>query len=462
MKLYKPLISLFFLLNATVAFSQDTVFMDLEESLIMAESNNRLIRIFEYRIDHAKAKLTEMKSHFYPRVIFDGTFAYNSDPNIYLKKGEMNHIYDDLIDVGWIDDLLKEYFPLPPKDMTLLKGDELFYKTNVGLYQPISQLTTINTGKKAALTDLEISKTERANLISEIRLGVTELFYGILLEGKREEAATLELEYKILEYEDAKNAQQVGELLRLDVEALNAEIFEKEQELVRIKNKKESYLLSFKQLLGLEYSTVPVPVPEILISDNAEQLDNYILEASQNNYKLKISGLTLQKAEFGIDAAKKGYIPELSGFAQYNYNQGIPLYPDNYLLAGLNLKWTIVAAGERAAIRKQSNALFEEAYEDLQYEKETVRNEVEKTYLDLIYAKKLLATANKAMEARKEELRLAQNARKEGVILEYKLLEAMADLAWAEADVLGAQLNYRILMAKMNRLTGNDVPDPVD
>ncbi len=443
---------------AIPSLSQDTLFLNLQESLIRAESNNRLIRIFEYKINHARAKLTEMKSHFYPRVIFDGTFAYNSDPNIYLKKGEMNHVYDDLIDVGWIDEMLKEYFPLPPKDMTLLHGDELFYKTNVGLYQPISQLTTINTGKKAAITDLEITKTEKTNLISQIRLGVIELFYGILLESKREEAATLELEYKILEYEDAKNAEQVGTLLSLDVEALNAEIFEKEQELVRIKNQKESYLLSFKHLLGLEYSSIPVPLTELTVKSNAGKLDHYVQQASQNNYQLKISGLTLQKAEYGIDAAKKGYIPELSGFAQYNYNKGIPLYPENYLLAGLNLKWTLVAAGERAAMRKQSNALYEEAYEDLEYEKETVRNEVEKTYLDLIYAKKLLATANKAMEARKEELRLAVNARKEGIILEYKLLEAMADRAWAEADVLGAQLNYRILLAKMRRLTGEDIP----
>ncbi|MBU2650135.1 MAG: TolC family protein [Bacteroidetes bacterium] len=448
------------LLVTSIAVSQDTLLVDLQESLIMAESNNRLIRIFEYKIDHARKKLSEMKSHFYPRVIFEGTFAYNSDPNIYVKKGEMNHVYDDLIDVGWIDELLKEYFPLPPKDITLLYGDNWFYKTNLGLYQPISQITTVNTGKKAAQADVRITETEKSNLVSEIRLGVIELYYGILLESKREEAASIELEYKKLQYQDARNAEKVGEILALDTEALNAELFEKEQELIQIRNRKESYMLTFRQLLGLDYNTVPIPATVAFLSKEMAPLDDYIHIASNGNYKLQISGLTLVKAGYGIDAAKKGYIPELIGFAQYNYNKGIPLMADDYLLAGLNLKWTLVAAGERAALRKQSNALYEEALEDLEYEKESVRNEVEKTYLDLIYAKKLLATAGKALEARQEEFRLAQNARKEGLILEYKLLEARADLAWAECDILGARLNYQILMARMDRLTGEDISHP--
>ncbi len=436
--------------------AQETIYLDLDSALRLAENNNRLIRIFQYKIENAEGQLNEMKSHYYPRIVFEGIFAYNSDPDIHVKKGEFNHIYEDLIDVKWIDDILEEYFPLPPKNMVLVHGDNYFYKTNLSLYQPLTQLTTVNTGRKVAETDLLISEIEKKNIVSEIKLGVTELFYGILLQTKLEEWAYYELEYKKAEYNDASNAYEEGQILGIDVKGLDAEIYEQEQELIAIRNKKDSYILSFKQLTGLDYNTTPVLILDSVNLSIPSGLDVYQSSAFQKNFDLRISELTLQKANLGIDASKKGYIPELSYFFQYNYNKGIPLYPENYFITGLNLQWTLLASGERASKVKQSNALFNEAREDFEYTKQTIRNEVESAYLNMDYAIKLIQTAAKALNARTEELTLAEDAVLEGEALNTTLLQAKADLAKAEADHLGAQLNYMIQMAKLKRLTGEE------
>lgn len=452
--LRKIIIFSFITAIANLIYAQDTINLDLEESLQMAEKNNRLIRIFQYKIENAEGRLSEMKSNFYPRVIAEGTFGYNSDPNIHVKKGEFSHIYEDLIDVGWIDEILEEYFPLPPKDMVLVHGDNYFYKTNISFYQPVSQLTSVNTGRKILTTDLRISEIKKEDVVSEIKLGVTELFYGILLETKNEEAAVYELEYKKAEYEDAVNAYEAGAILDLDVKALQAEVHEREQELLKIQNKKKSYLLSFKQLLGMDYDSYPRLVCDSLLLSPPAPLQNYMTSASKNNYSLGELDLTLQKAKFGIIEAKKEFIPELTYFLQYNYNRGIPLTPDAYLLTGLNLKWDIFTSGERMALIRQRNALFNEALEDLKYEKQSIRNEVEKVYLDLVYAEKLIRTAELAYEARKEELRLARNAVEEEEALPLRLIKAKSDFAYAEADLLGAKLNFLIIKARLERLSG--------
>jgi len=206
----------------------------------------------------------------------------------------------------------------------------------------------------------------------------------------------------------------------------------------------------------LDDPLVPVPRLDSVSLSVPAPLPDYERLASKNNFELGIAGLTMHKADLGITAAKKGYIPELTAFAQYNYNYGIPLFPESYLLAGLNLTWTLVAAGERKALVNQRNALFMEASEDFQYKTRQIRNEVRSSYLNIIYAQKLIVTAQKALVARQAEYQLAKDAVEEGEALPGVFLQARADLAKAEADMLGAQLNYQIIIAKMKRLTGEE------
>ena len=451
----KKVYTLFLLILTTqVLCSQDTVYLNLNQAVEMAVEQNQLIKIFKHKIENADAKLSEMKSHFYPRVIAEGIFAYNSDPNISATKGEFNHIYSDLISNEEIRKLLIEYFPLPPKDMTLIKGKEYFYKTNISVFQPLSQLTTINTGAKIADIDLRISNLEYEDIVSKITLGVNELFYGILIEEKNVEVARLNLEYAVAEHNDVKNAYNSGEVLMIAVSALKAEMYEKEQELLEAQNTLETYRYSFMQLIGLEVNTLPVLSFEEINLEAFSKIEDYYSKAYENNYELGISNLTKDKANFGIDAAKKAYIPELTYFAQYNYNQGIPLYPDNYLITGLNLKWTIFAAGERSSLIKQRNALFDQATENYNYKIKQLKTDVHKAYLNLVYAKKLIQTAEKALEARTEQIILTKNALEEGQVLFSVMIEAKADFAKAESDMLASKLNYLIQFAKLNKLIG--------
>lgn len=452
------LILIFCMGGLIITNAQDTVYMDLEQAHEIAENNNQLIQIFQYKIENSHARLDEMKSHYYPRVELDASYAYNSNPDIHAKKGEFSHIYHDLIDVGWIDEILEEYFPLPPKDIVLVHGDEFFYKTSLSLYQPISQLTSVNTGRKVAEVDYSIAIEKKEKVASEINTAVTELFYGIMVEGKYEKAAASALEYKKSEYDDAKNASEVGELLEIDVFALEAEIHEKEQELIRIRNKKESYVLKLKQLLNLGNDDIPVLLVDTVYIEDIDQksLSDMILQATNNNSGLKIADMTIDKAGLGVDAAKKNYIPELVYFMQYNLNHGIPLYPDSYLVAGLNLKWTIVAAGERRAVVRQRETLKNEALLDFEYKKKEIRNKVETLYLDMQYAGKLIETANKALIARREELRLANDALEEGEALNTKLLEAKADLQKAEADLFAARANLAVKKAALKQLMNQE------
>jgi outer membrane protein TolC len=245
-------------------------------------------------------------------------------------------------------------------------------------------------------------------------------------------------------------------MLYLDVTALKADIFDKEQDLLKEENLREQYLLSFNQLIGEDFSYSPnliLPAIEVMPMGGIQK---YYQMGAVDNYQLNIATATLDQSKLGITAAKKAYIPELSYFAQYNYNYGIPLYPENYFLTGLNLKWTLVAFGERSSVVKQRNALYNEALEDLEYKRLTVQTEIHQAYRNIIYAESLIRTANEAFLAREEEMQLTIDAVDAGEALPSMIYKAKADLAEARADKLAAELNYQISIAKLNRLIGKD------
>ena len=196
LKIYLLIIFFSFSVNLT---SQVTGKLTLDEAVEMALNENKLIKISQQRIMGSEGKLSEMKSNYFPRIVLESVGAYNSDPNLYINKGQLNNLYDQLVEDEIIDDWLKENAPLPPRKITFLAGNDFAVKSNAAIYQPLTQLTSINTGRKVAELDVEISKLNYDDVKSQIRLGVKELFYGILIQDAKVNEASQELEYKKLD-----------------------------------------------------------------------------------------------------------------------------------------------------------------------------------------------------------------------------------------------------------------------
>ena len=447
------LLIIFFSFSVNIT-SQVTSTLTLDEAVEMALNENKLIKISQQRIIGSEGKLSEMKSNYFPRIVLESVAAYNSDPNLYINKGELNGLYDQLLEDEIIDDWLTDNFPLPPRKITILGGNNFVVKSNAAIYQPLTQLISINTGRKVAELDVEISKLQYDGVKSKIRLGVKELFYGILIQDAKVNEALQEVEYKKSEYQDATNAYEAGELLYLYVTSAKAEVFEAAQDLLYEENLKEQYIFSFNQLIGAQYSYQPDLELPILDFEPVGGIQEYYIQGSEKNYGLKIALADLDKSELGITAAKKAYIPELSFFAQYYYNYGIPLYANQYLLTGLNFQWTLIDFGERASVVKQRNAIYNEALDNLEYKILTLQGEIQQAYRNISYAESLILTALKAYEAREEELILTINAVEAGEALSSMMFKAKADFAGAKADKLAAELNYQIAVAKLNSLVG--------
>ena len=92
--------------------------------------------------------------------------------------------------------------------------------------------------------------------------------------------------------------------------------------------------------------------------------------------------------------------------------------------------------------------------DNLEYKILTLQGEIQQAYKNISYAESLILTAEKAYEAREEELILTINAVEAGEELSSMMFKAKADMSGAKADKLAAELNYQIAVAKLNSLVG--------
>lgn len=418
--------------------------IDLEGAINLALSQNRAIEITKMKMAETRYKLAEMRSHYLPRLSAGGTYGYNTNPaEISIKKGEYTH-------------LLPEMDPFPPEDITFTEGNDWFYKSNVTISQPLSQIFKIRSGVDIALADLDIARTKQRQIESEIRYAMEEIYYGILIASRRKREAECRVDLEKAKLYNAENAVDAGEALKLDVSGLKAELLEKEKTLLGINNRIDNLKLMLNNLMRLPLDTDIVLEERFSSQGKAGKLEGYLKAAPAGNPKLIEADQIYRKAGLGVTAAKREYIPDISLFARYNHEEGIPLTPNDYGIIGVNLDWCIFDFGQKSSVVKQRISLENQARKNSEREKNEIQAEIRKEYNRLKYAEKLLVLTSKTVEFRKDAFQLASELNEAGLRLNTKKIEARADLAKAKADLLAARLNYRLTISKLNKLSGRN------
>ena len=434
--------SALFLTAGVLLSAEEARSLSLNESIDLALRQNRLVSIMNYNLEKSQYKLKEVKSEYFPRLKFEGTSAYNSDPaNLTIKKGEYSYLVDDL-------------FTLPGNDIAVFEGDNFAIKSNIGLYQPLTQLINLGSAKDIAKIDIAIAETDLFRVKQEITYTVMELYYGILVLEKAKIENDYWLQYEEARYRDALNAFDVGKILKVDVISLEAEILDKKQELLKVSNRIDILVFKLNQLTGLPLQTKLKLNKPPLPDDDTELFKDYFTTAMENNPRTKAAQETVKKTEFAVTAAKKEYIPALSFFTQYYLDKGIPLTDDNYFLAGVKLSWDVFDFGKRKATIKQRIALKSQAEEEFERVKENTRTEIRKGFLDLTYARSLVQTALEVVELRRENLVITIQRNEVGIELGDTVIKARAELTKAKKELLEAELNARLILAKLEKIAG--------
>ncbi|ARS37550.1 TolC family protein [Pontibacter actiniarum] len=435
---------------ANVAAAQDIRTLSLQEAQDLALEQNRLLRIAREQVEESEQKVKEAQSRQYPLVYATGGYTYNGvTEDVVLPMGALGVYPNSNIFV-------------PQTDIPILESKHNLIMASALAMQPITQLGKIRTGVKIAQTDVKIAEAKAAQAAQEVKQGVEQLFYGLLLAQKQQEEAQANIQLTEAKLYDVESALLAGKTDEVNKIGLQAALADEQQKLLVIQHQVADYTYDLNQLLGLPTDTGlrldGVQEEEVPL----QPLEEYLQLAQTVSYDVRIAEHTSQKAAYGVNAAKKDYIPNVNAIGGYTHQSILNVLPENNYFFGVQANWNIIDFGRRKAVLKQRQSQQRQAELNLENTREDVTGRVEQAYRKVQQARQLVAVARQAVQYREQELKLKQDRFDAGLILKKDVLESQAALAKSEADLYAARLGYRLALSDLQAMTGASAQEAIE
>jgi outer membrane protein len=433
-----------FSIHDTVS-AQQTEPINLQQVIDMALQNNHLLNVKKLQIEEKQARVKEDNMKKYPTTILSSAYQYNANlGSLVIPQGSFGTLPLNGMAIA-----------LPNQEKTFALGKHNNFNVGVSVYQPITQLGKIKTGIAIAGTDVTIAQQEKTRASLQIKQAVEKLYYGLLIVEKQKEEAKAKLELAQLHLYDVESALLSGKTIDVNKAGFQANTADEEQNLLKLNIQSEDYTADLRQLTGIKAEAFTLENVE-KVTITAGSLESYATSASANNVDLKIANLGQLKTEQAIKAAQQSNRPDIGLIAGYSYQTGNLLFPTNNPFVGAQLKWNLQDLMANKQVIKQRNFLLQQARENIANTQDQVTNDVAKTHRKLSQATALIAVAEKAVTYRNEALKIQQDKQASGLNIQADLLTTKSLLAKAEADLLAAQLNYRLAFSDLLRLTGEE------
>jgi len=412
----------------------------LDEALARAVRQNSMVKIASLKAKEMDLRVQGAKANYFPTVSNETNTARLAETQrIDIPRGSMG--------------IFQSTGPIPPVDIPIPLGNQNLLLSTTTVTQPITQVFRIHAGVDVARSEAAGARQDLRRTEGEIAQKVKELYYGLLTTERRAEAVRLQIKAGEERLTEAHSAVEAGAVLGLKEVEARAQLSQARLVLGTIEDAIADLRLEFNDLIGLPLDTdvqLERPAGEPLVVG----LDEAAATALRDNPEINAAVQTVEKARAGARGARAEYIPDVGVFAQYIYQNGVPLLSQNNAVVGLQLKWTALDFGKRHAALRVSQTQLAEAEENLERLRSRVQIDVEKSARKVRRAETAVAAARDSVAARQESLRVASDQVEAGTANRSALIEAEAALASSQADLLQAEFGHCSATAEVRRIMG--------
>jgi len=420
---------------------QEAIKLTLVEAIDLALKNNHELLIGGSKVAEMASAKRVATSDYYPKV---------SNSSSYLHLTETNVLQFGAGTFG----TFPVFGPLPGTNLIVSQGnlDQVFSRS--GVAQPISQLIKIHDAQRAARADESAARENLEGLRNQIALAVRQLYYG-LLAVQLDQKTALEAKH-VAEEQLSESEQDVNRGNDLEVTILGAKtaVLQAKQEELTARIRSSDLTAQFKDVIGLPQSRDVQLDDHVFAPLELPDREECIRLAQSAAPEIKSAEETVRKAEAGVAAARAEYIPDITAFGRWDYQNGVAFLFHNYGVVGLGLSYTLFDGGKKRAVISERHAQLDQATENLRRLRDEAAVNVQKALDKIDQNQSLVEVAKQAVTLREEGDRLAGVQLGYGVLLNSKRSEATEGLAKARADLLKGQLGYLESQAELAAFIG--------
>ncbi len=415
--------------------------LTMAEAVGLALKQNRNLKIARFKVQEAQEEKAGAKSQYFP--------ILKNETNVL----HLTELQDIDIPAGAFG-TIPQVGPSPPHDLFIDQGKTNLLGTGTSLSQPLTQLLRVRQANRAAEADIASSQSEARNTEVEVALKVHQLYYALLVAQLNRQAAEQQMQYADEELRESANDVQNGSALKVTEISSQASELESKQTVLTVDLQIDDLDAQFDDLLGLPVGTKLELDPAVKTDFTIPPKDQCLHMAWAQNPDIRSAEASVSKASAGVGAARTKFIPDVTVYAKYSYQDGIPFLVHNFGTFGVTMQYDIFDFGRRRAEVREDEVQLREAEENLERLKDEVAVQVEQTYNKLQRTKSMVEVAQQVVALRTEGERLASNQVEHGVVLVSEQRKASSQVYQAQADLLQASLAYVEARAELDQTIG--------
>jgi outer membrane protein TolC len=254
----------------------------------------------------------------------------------------------------------------------------------------------------------------------------------------------------------AQGFYQVGLRAKIDVTKAEANLYQAEAGLIRAKNEVELARVTLMNALGIKTWPYKEVEDVMEVTPQPRPLEELLAQAKERRPEIQKNRFQQEFGQAAVKVARAGYFPTFSSTMAYGWqslDQPISNKPSNWfvgatmtfpLFNGLNTKYAVA----------QNKAQLRATMENYEVLRQNATKEVSQSYLNVKTGWELIRATKKALEAARENLRLAWGRYQAGVGTIIEVTDAQVQFSQADLNFVQALYNYRVFEAQLDKAIG--------
>jgi outer membrane protein TolC len=434
-----------FFYGLTLARAQDQAVtprhITLQEAVHLALKHNHVVRIAQFEVEEKQHAKDVAKSAYFP---------------VLRNESRVFHVTDTQfiqIPVGQLGTAAGT--PIPGRSVTINQGAHTFVLSGTTLEQPLTQLfTKVKPSNDMARAELNATRANAKETENEVALKVHQIYYRVLIAQVHRSATQAKI--KAAQDLQSERVQQVkyGSTLDEDLIESAAQSLQAKQELLTTELQLSDLTMQLDDALGLPLTTELDLEPGVPGVRDTCAREECIKVALESHPEIIAAREEVQKASAGVKLSKAEYIPDVSAFARYSYQNNVPFLARNFGTFGVQLTYDLFDGGRRRAALQESDAQLAKAKENLARVTEEVELGVQVAYNKLHRTQEMVNVSEELLTLRTESSRVSAQQLERGAALKSQADNAVAQEFDAKTQLLQSQLDYIQARDEMTQAMG--------
>jgi outer membrane protein TolC len=401
----------------------------LQEAVQLALKHNHMVRIAGFQVEEKQHAKDVARSGYFPTVRNESrVFDVTDTQFIQIAAGSLGTAAGS---------------PIPERSVVLNQGGHTFVLSGTTLTQPLTQLfSKVKPSNDAARDDLNATRANAHETENEVALKVHQLYYRVLIAQLHRSA--VEARIKAAQDLHSERLEQVkyGSTLDEDLIESSAQTLQAKQDLLSTELQLTDLTLQLDDAIGLPLTTVLELDPGVAGARDTCEREECIKVALQSHPEIVAARADLKKASAGVQLSKADYVPDVSAFARYSYQNHVPFLARNFGTFGVELTYDLFDGGHRRAALQESDSRLAQAKENLARVTEEVEVRLQVAYNKLQRTKEMVSVSEELLALRTESSRVSAQQLQRGAALQSQADAAVAQEFDARTLLLQSQLDY--------------------